>query len=177
MSVRGVPSVKRKVVAVDRLGTEATGIPEARSPQRGISPLGGDSHHRYQPGRRQGKKTDVPLPRPFSPPAAIGQREISHHHRKRDPEREERDSDWKWPWILLRMTQIAIEPANMPAIPHRALSSISIGYPAFSHFESSCFAMLSICTSSGPSARRRVRQLAQAPARKVSWQTPAAPWA
>src|SRR5579863_5575138 len=40
---------------------------------------------------------------------------------------------------------------------------------------SSSLAMDSRCTSSGPSARRSVREFAHAPARKVSWLTPAAP--
>src|SRR5579864_7793730 len=36
------------------------------------------------------------------------------------------------------------------------------------HFLSSSFAISSVCTSSGPSAKRSVRTFAQAPARKVS---------
>src|SRR5436305_10357848 len=45
------------------------------------------------------------------------------------------------------------------------------------HFSSSNLATASVCTSSGPSARRRVRTLAQAAARNVSWATPAPPCA
>ena len=44
-------------------------------------------------------------------------------------------------------------------------------------FFSSIFAIVSRCTSSGPSASRSVRDEAQACARKVSWLTPAAPCA
>ena len=43
------------------------------------------------------------------------------------------------------------------------------------NFLNSPFAMVSIWTSSGPSANRSVRALAQAAARKVSWETPAPP--
>jgi len=41
----------------------------------------------------------------------------------------------------------------------------------------SSFAMFSLCTSSGPSARRSVRALAHIHARGVSWHTPCAPCA
>src|SRR5207302_7357132 len=44
-------------------------------------------------------------------------------------------------------------------------------------FPSSSLATASVCTSSGPSASRRVRTLAHALARKVSCETPAAPCA
>src|SRR5437899_2076511 len=45
------------------------------------------------------------------------------------------------------------------------------------HFPSSHFAIDSVCTSSGPSASRSVRTLAQALARNVSSETPAPPCA
>ena len=47
----------------------------------------------------------------------------------------------------------------------------------FAHFPSSNLAIASVCTSSGPSARRKVRTPAQAPARNVSCETPAPPCA
>src|SRR5690606_11635056 len=60
--------------------------------------------------------------------------------------------------------QVALRAAHQAASP-----------PAC--FLSSSRAMASRCTSSGPSARRRVRLCAQALARKPSWLTPAAPCA
>src|ERR1700722_11521663 len=45
------------------------------------------------------------------------------------------------------------------------------------HFASSSLAMDSMCTSSGPSASRSVRELAHIAASSKSWHTPAAPCA
>lgn len=57
---------------------------------------------------------------------------------------------------------------------HESEASWLVSQP---YLRNSSFATVSRCTSSGPSARRSVLWLAQAPARKVSWHTPRAPWA
>src|SRR6516162_10935099 len=69
------------------------------------------------------------------------------------------------------------QPSENERLSHRTGQRVIDTALSFSSFRSSHLAIDSTWTSSGPSANRSERTFAQAAARKVFWETPAAPCA
>jgi hypothetical protein len=68
-------------------------------------------------------------------------------------------------------------PVEPPGVGRRAFRDLDRARSGQAYFAISIFAMVSLCTSSGPSARRSVLAWAQALASGKSLDTPAPPWA